>query len=290
MSSPIKDVRFNEDAKAPLINGINTVCNAVSTTMGYRGRTVLIESAGGFPNPTKDGVSVAKSIFLDDAVESLGCEFIKQACQKTVDEAGDGPQPLYSKILTTSGWKTMGEMEVGSEICGTNGTKQNVVGVFPKGEMELYKVYFSDKDTPAFDNIVLKGADNDSESTLYPTESFFFKALIELNNVIPPPITTPSEIAALTAWIASSTLSIFSFNSDSVFPPTFTIDTPQANLATLSFKYSFSSLLELFLTTSSSSLILLLISSEFSNSLKNNTVSVLDTDILSHLPKISFGS
>jgi chaperonin GroEL len=143
MSSPIKDVRFNEDAKAPLINGINTVCNAVSTTMGYRGRTVLIESAGGFPNPTKDGVSVAKSIFLDDAVESLGCEFIKQACQKTVDEAGDGPQPLYSKILTTSGWKTMGEMEVGSEICGTNGTKQNVVGVFPKGEMELYKVYFS---------------------------------------------------------------------------------------------------------------------------------------------------
>lgn len=90
MNNPIKDVRFNEDAKAPLIKGINVVCDAVSTTMGYRGRTVLIESAGGFPNPTKDGVSVAKAIFLDDAVESLGCEFIKQACQKTVDEAGDG--------------------------------------------------------------------------------------------------------------------------------------------------------------------------------------------------------
>ena len=90
MNSPIKDVRFNEDAKAPLIKGINIVCDAVASTMGYRGRTVLIESPGGFPLPTKDGVSVAKAIFLDDAVESLGCEFIKQACQKTVDEAGDG--------------------------------------------------------------------------------------------------------------------------------------------------------------------------------------------------------
>ena len=105
MNSPIKDVRFNEDAKAPLINGINTVCNAVSTTMGYRGRTVLIESSGGFPNPTKDGVSVAKSIFLDDAVESLGCEFIKQACQKTVDEAGDGTTTtavLAQKLIEVS--------------------------------------------------------------------------------------------------------------------------------------------------------------------------------------------
>jgi chaperonin GroEL len=105
MNSPIKDVRFNEDAKAPLIRGINTVCDAVSTTMGYRGRTVLIESSGGFPNPTKDGVSVAKAIFLDDAVESLGCEFIKQACQKTVDEAGDGTTTtavLSQKLIEVS--------------------------------------------------------------------------------------------------------------------------------------------------------------------------------------------
>lgn len=89
-NNPIKDVKFNEDSKTPLIKGINVVGDAVSSTMGYRGRTVLIESKGGKPEPTKDGVSVAKSIFLDDPVESLGAEFMKQACEKTVSEAGDG--------------------------------------------------------------------------------------------------------------------------------------------------------------------------------------------------------
>jgi chaperonin GroEL len=86
----IKEVKFNQDAKEPLIKGISTICDAVSSTMGYRGRTVLIESPGGLPIVTKDGVSVAESIFLEDATESLGCEFVKQACRKTVNEAGDG--------------------------------------------------------------------------------------------------------------------------------------------------------------------------------------------------------
>jgi len=90
MNNPIKDVNFKEDAKLPLIKGVNTVGKAVSSTMGYRGRTVLIESKGGKPEPTKDGVSVARSIFLDDPIESLGAEFMKQACEKTVSEAGDG--------------------------------------------------------------------------------------------------------------------------------------------------------------------------------------------------------
>ena len=90
MNNPIKDVKFHDDAKKPLLKGINVVGDAVSSTMGYRGRTVLVESKGGKPEPTKDGVSVAKSIFLDDPVESLGAEFMKQACEKTVSEAGDG--------------------------------------------------------------------------------------------------------------------------------------------------------------------------------------------------------
>lgn len=85
----IKEVKFNQEAKEPLIKGIKTVCDAVATTMGYRGRTVLIESNGGLPIVTKDGVSVADAIFLEDASESLGAEFVKQACRKTVSEAGD---------------------------------------------------------------------------------------------------------------------------------------------------------------------------------------------------------
>jgi chaperonin GroEL len=85
----IKEVKFNQEAKDPLIKGIKTVCDAVATTMGYRGRMVLIESPGGLPIVTKDGVSVAEAIFLENASESLGAEFVKQACRKTVNEAGD---------------------------------------------------------------------------------------------------------------------------------------------------------------------------------------------------------
>ena len=85
----IKEVKFNQEAKDPLIKGIKTVCDAVATTMGYRGRTVLIESPGGLPIVTKDGVSVAEAIFLENGIESLGAEFVKQACRKTVNEAGD---------------------------------------------------------------------------------------------------------------------------------------------------------------------------------------------------------
>ncbi len=88
--NPIKEVKFGKDAKDPLIDGVNIVCKSVSSTMGYRGRTVLIEDAGGKPSPTKDGVSVAKSIFLDNPNESLGAEFVKEACSKTVNQAGDG--------------------------------------------------------------------------------------------------------------------------------------------------------------------------------------------------------
>jgi len=144
MSVLVKEVKFNEEAKEPLINGVNTICDAVASTMGYRGRTVLIESPGGLPLVTKDGVSVADSIFLEGAVESLGCEFVKQGCRKTVSEAGDGPQPLYSKILTPNGWIKMGDVSAGDIICGSNNTIQNVLDVFPKGEKEVLNVIFSD--------------------------------------------------------------------------------------------------------------------------------------------------
>lgn len=88
--SIIKEVNFQEDAKSPLIEGINIMGRAVGSTMGYRGRTVLVESSGGKPIVTKDGVSVAESIFLEDPIQSLGCEFVKDACRKTVSSAGDG--------------------------------------------------------------------------------------------------------------------------------------------------------------------------------------------------------
>lgn len=87
--SIIKEVKFKEDAKKPLLKGVDLIAQAVSSTMGAKGRTVLIESQGGLPIVTKDGVSVAESIFLEDPIESLGCEFVKDACRKTVNAVGD---------------------------------------------------------------------------------------------------------------------------------------------------------------------------------------------------------
>ena len=86
----VKEITFGDEAKERVLNGIDIVADAVGSTLGYRGKTVLIEGPGGLPSITKDGVSVAKAIFLDGAVESCGAELIKQSSQKTVDQAGDG--------------------------------------------------------------------------------------------------------------------------------------------------------------------------------------------------------
>jgi len=139
-----KEITFNQEAKDGILEGVNIVADAVGSTLGYRGKTVLIEGSGGLPSITKDGVSVAKAIFLEKPLASCGAELLKQAAQKTVDQAGDGPQPLNSKILTINGWTTMGDIKEGDLICGTNNTVQTVLGVFPKGKKEVLKVKFSD--------------------------------------------------------------------------------------------------------------------------------------------------
>lgn len=85
-----KEITFNQEAKDGILEGVNIVADAVGSTLGYRGKTVLIEGSGGLPSITKDGVSVAKAIFLEHPLASCGAELLKQAAQKTVDQAGDG--------------------------------------------------------------------------------------------------------------------------------------------------------------------------------------------------------
>jgi chaperonin GroEL len=85
-----KQVSFNKEAQVKLINGINILCDAVKSTLGAGGRTVLLETGEGFPRVTKDGVSVANSIDLVDPIENMGAQLIKQVARKTVQAAGDG--------------------------------------------------------------------------------------------------------------------------------------------------------------------------------------------------------
>jgi chaperonin GroEL len=85
-----KIIKFDREAKEKLQAGIDKVNNAVSVTMGPFGRNVLIEKEHGQVVSTKDGVSVSKTITLEDPIENMGATVIKQAAQKTVDAAGDG--------------------------------------------------------------------------------------------------------------------------------------------------------------------------------------------------------
>ena len=87
-----KELCFDDEARTKLINGITTLSKAVKSTLGPRGQTVLIESTDHLQGMTvtKDGVTVARSIDLNDAVENLAVRMMKQASEKTASVAGDG--------------------------------------------------------------------------------------------------------------------------------------------------------------------------------------------------------
>jgi chaperonin GroEL len=85
-----KQIKFNEDARAAIKRGIDKLAEAVTMTLGPRGRAVVVEKGYGAPQVTFDGVTVAKAIELEDKWENLGAEFIKQAADKTNDGVGDG--------------------------------------------------------------------------------------------------------------------------------------------------------------------------------------------------------
>jgi chaperonin GroEL len=135
---------YNTDARDSLMVGVNALADAVKVTLGPRGRNVVISQHAGDPIITKDGVTVAKSIFLPEERENLGVRIVKAVASKTDNLVGDGPQPLYSKIYTPDGFITMGEAEVGMKVLGIGNSVQEIVGVFPKGEKEIYEVCFSD--------------------------------------------------------------------------------------------------------------------------------------------------
>ena len=85
-----KHVNFGNDSRVKLIAGVDTLANAVKTTLGPKGRNVVIEKKYGGPVVTKDGVSVAQEIELEDRLENMGAQMVKQAASRTAEDAGDG--------------------------------------------------------------------------------------------------------------------------------------------------------------------------------------------------------
>jgi chaperonin GroEL len=89
MATP-KEVRFADDARQRMLRGVNVLANAVRVTLGPKGRNVVLEKSFGAPTVTKDGVSVAKEIELEDKFENMGVQMVKEVASQTSDAAGDG--------------------------------------------------------------------------------------------------------------------------------------------------------------------------------------------------------
>src|SRR5687768_5387510 len=85
-----KELRFSEAARTAILNGVNILADAVKVTLGPKGRNVVIEKSFGAPNVTKDGVTVAKEIEIEDKFENMGAQMVREVASKTNDDAGDG--------------------------------------------------------------------------------------------------------------------------------------------------------------------------------------------------------
>src|SRR5512142_1685868 len=85
-----KDIIFDEKARARIMTGVDTLANAVKVTLGPRGRNVVIEKSWGSPTVTKDGVTVAKEVEIENKFQNMGAQMVKEVASKTSDVAGDG--------------------------------------------------------------------------------------------------------------------------------------------------------------------------------------------------------
>ncbi|MFW6093098.1 MAG: chaperonin GroEL [Pseudomonadota bacterium] len=104
-----KDVRFADDARHRMLDGVNTLANAVKVTLGPKGRNVVLDKSFGAPTVTKDGVSVAKEIELEDKFENMGAQMVKEVASQTSDEAGDGTTTatVLAQAILTEGNKSV---------------------------------------------------------------------------------------------------------------------------------------------------------------------------------------
>ena len=105
----IKIIKFDVEAREKLKAGVDALANAVKVTLGPKGRNVVIEKKYGAPNVTKDGVSVAKEIELEDPIENMGAQMVKEVASKTSDVAGDGTTTatVLAQAIVTAGLKNV---------------------------------------------------------------------------------------------------------------------------------------------------------------------------------------
>ena len=102
-----KEIKYNVKAREAILKGIDTLANAVKVTLGPKGRNVILDKSFGAPTITKDGVTVAKEIELQDKFENMGAQMVKEVASKTSDVAGDGTTTatVLAQAIYTEGAK-----------------------------------------------------------------------------------------------------------------------------------------------------------------------------------------
>lgn len=193
-----KIIKFDREAKEKLQAGINKVNNAVSVTMGPFGRNVLIEKEHGQVSSTKDGVTVAKTIVLEDPIENMAATVIKQAAQKTVDAAGDGTttstvlaHSIASQALETTSYastnvtkvkrgietavkQVVNELKKMSVDINDENQIQQVATLSANGDEEIGKLVAAALDKVGRDGIVTVEKSRSGETTLESVEGLQF--------------------------------------------------------------------------------------------------------------------
>jgi chaperonin GroEL len=106
---PAKEIKFDVEARAKILRGVQTLTNAVKVTLGPKGRNVVLEKSFGAPRITKDGVTVAREIELSDHFENMGAQMVREVANKTNDEAGDGTTTatVLAEAITREGTKAV---------------------------------------------------------------------------------------------------------------------------------------------------------------------------------------
>ncbi|MBM4278915.1 MAG: chaperonin GroEL, partial [Deltaproteobacteria bacterium] len=104
-----KELKFDQEARNSILEGVNILANVVKVTLGPRGRNVVLEKSFGSPLVTKDGVTVAKEIDLEDHFQNMGAKMVKEVASKTSDTAGDGTTTatLLAQAIYREGYKVV---------------------------------------------------------------------------------------------------------------------------------------------------------------------------------------
>lgn len=154
-----KEVKFNQDARSKMMDGVNILADAVKVTLGPKGRNVVLEQVFGGPVITKDGVSVAKEIILEDKFENMGAQMVKEVSSKANDTAGDGTTTatVLAQAILVEGMKSVSAGMNPVDI--KRGIDYAVETVLENLKAQAIEC----KDLPSISNVATVSANNDRQ-------------------------------------------------------------------------------------------------------------------------------